>query len=288
MDFSSFSTDELLALKKGDYSKIPTDKLLSLKNGGDSGPKFKMSEHPEIMNEEGLINQGVGGFSKQDFEKMGEDIATSKFGQKHPNIAAAVGTPVSMPLEFAAAASGLSEVPETALALKSAGKAITEGVGPFIKAITPGGKAAIGQEIGTADKAAGIEQTIPTVSNMAKKLDLPARERGFADIVNSVKSKLDSGGQISIQDASDFRDLVRQQYGAGKIARGTRMDAIVSQTNQKAGDVLNKLVAGRAGPAADYAKVSQIQNAMKTLAKGAGAVGGTGLAAVILRKLAGH
>lgn len=155
------------------------------------------------------------------------------------------------------------------------------------KALTPGGRAAVGQEIGAAEKAAGIEQQIPTVGNFSKKLNLPPRERGFADILNKVKKTLDSGEKMDLQDLADFRDLVKQQYGAGKIAKGTKADAIAASTNKQATELLNKLIPARQKAAMSYAKIKKIQDGLKTLAKAGAGASGLGLAGVLVKSLFG-
>ncbi len=150
------------------------------------------------------------------------------------------------------------------------------------KALTPGGRASVGESIGAAEAAAGVEPVVPTVSNMAKRLDLPTRERSFADIVTAMTKKIKDGEKITPQDLADFRDLVKQQYRANKIAKGTRLDALTAKANNEAGEMLNKAVPGRGAASAKYAKIKKIQERLKKFGKygvsGAGALGVGGFA----------
>jgi hypothetical protein len=225
------------------------------------------------------LNKEVHSAADEGGAKIAESLASSGV---HPNLAAAVGTSFSMlPNALETAAGGEGVAPE----LKAAGSAVGDTLGAVKTALTPGGRAALGKQIGAAEAAAGIKPNLPTVSNLAKKLDLPARERSFADIVTNVKSKLDSGEEIAAQDLSDFRDLVKQKFAEGKIARGTRMEAHTSDANKKAGQVLNELIPARAAASMKYAKVARIQNGLKTLAKAGGAASGIGLSGALLRYL---
>lgn len=285
MDFSQLSNEELLALKAGDYSKLSNKSLMSLKQQSTS-----IRPVPEdIANEKGLQDVSITPITKPDLEQAGEQIATSKLGQAHPYLGAAAGTAVAKADDIAMAAAGLGEVAGAAKAAKGAGQMVGEAVDPLLTALKPGGRAALGKEIGAIDSAAGISERLPTVSNTAKRMNLPARERQFSDIVNKVRAKLDAGESIPVQDLADFKDLVSQQFKTGQLAKGDRVGAVTAKTSEDVTKLLNKLIPERAGPAAKYAKVKQLQNAMVTLAKGTGIVGGgLGLSNIILRKLAGH
>lgn len=155
------------------------------------------------------------------------------------------------------------------------------------KALTPGGKASVGKAIGEAEKLAGVSETVPTVANYAKKLNLPTRERSFTDIVNSVKGKLEKGEKLHPQDLVDFKELVRQQYGAEKIAKGSKLDAMTAKSNKMAESELNKLVSGREPLSKKYGEIKSIQEKLKVLAKAGAGASGLGLAGVLLKKLAG-
>ncbi len=162
------------------------------------------------------------------------------------------------------------------------------GVKNVARAVTPGAKAEVGKAIGAAERAAGVQEQVPTVANVAKRLDLPPRERSFADIVNSVKAKIENKEPINPQDLVDFKDLVKQQYGANKIAKGTRLDALTARTNKAAEAKLNELIKGRGPLSKDYAQINRIQNGIKVLAKAGAGAAGTGLAGLLLKKLAGY
>lgn len=233
-----------------------------------------------VLQQLGELNDAAKGFGKSAEQTIAEGLA--KDGT-NPVIAALAGrafnTLMNLPravTEGTASVAGPDAVVDTAI----------ESAPAAVRALIPGQKAAVGKAIGEVDKAAGIKQVVPTVSNMAKRLDLPARERGFADIVNSVKGTLDSGEKMSPQDLSDFRDLVKQKFGDGTIVKGTRLDALASDANAKAGRLLNELVKGRSKLATDYATMAQVHNGLKLLAKAGAGAAGLGTAGVILRKLA--
>lgn len=83
----------------------------------------------DVANEQGLIDQGIGGLNDSDLNKAGEDIATSKFGQKNPTMGAALGTAVAKAPDVAMAAQGLSDVPAMAEGLS----AVTKSAAGFLK-----------------------------------------------------------------------------------------------------------------------------------------------------------
>lgn len=77
-----------------------------------------------IAEDQPLQDVSLTPITKPDFEQAGEEIATSKFGQKNPKTASAIGTVVSMPEEFIGAAMGVKGAKATADAVRGTGSLI--------------------------------------------------------------------------------------------------------------------------------------------------------------------
>ena len=130
MDYSKLSNEDLLALKAGDYSKVSNEGLLALK--GQSAPA-KPVEQPSAMQQ--VVSKGQELFDKhtvtgQAFraqEIMDEGmlkVAGSKFGQQHPNIAAAATGAVGVAQELAGMASAPKAAQQLAAGVKGAWRPI--------------------------------------------------------------------------------------------------------------------------------------------------------------------
>lgn len=102
---SDFNPDEYLKVPTSKPSSFDPDAYLKNQN---------VAVRPDWMNEPGLENVSLTPLNAKDFDKIGDDVATSKFGQKHPIAGAAAGTVAARPLDFIAAATGLADVPELA------------------------------------------------------------------------------------------------------------------------------------------------------------------------------
>ncbi len=264
------------------FKEMPPEKQQQIMNKANTPMQFRASEGATPIEPiTDLTSKGIASY-KENAPLLADALTESG---TNPKLAKAVGATFAHIPEIAMAADAAPSVAKLAV---SGAKNAAEFGGNLLTAITPGGRAAIGTEVGAAEADAGIKQVVPTVANLAKRLELPAGERSFADIVNKVKGSLAKGEPMSPQDLVDFRDLVKQQFGAGKIAPGTKLEALTSGTNKDAGSLLNQLVEGRKGPAMKYAQVQQIQNGLRTLAKAGAGVSGIGLTGVILKKLAGY
>jgi len=222
--------------------KAPDGKTLVI-NAGDDPSQYdsivddvmkdytgtRTPKHPipsNEINEPGLIDIGVGGLSQPDLTKAGEEIATSKFGQKHPILGATVGTVVSDPLAFIGAAQGLASVPEAAELVKSipsATKNIFEAVKGF-----PGIKQTI--------KWKGIPSAEEAVAQGEKTLSEYALKPKVVETVSEAgKSKLQTIQDKITQFRQEKVGLPGEQVtqtGALESARakaGTRMGEIESE-----------------------------------------------------------
>lgn len=291
-DLSKLSNEDLLALKTGDYSKLSNEGLLELKgqygtpaspNNGGVGAMIK------DQLKQGLGPIGLAGQAQEviqgGFDKAGEKIATSLAEQ---GIQMAPGTgakPLPVKPEAAAALGAVMQTtPDIIGSVLPGGAAMNS---TAAKVLSKGGLAKTGKLLGQIDKEAGVVQQIPTVSSLAKRLNLEPRERSFADIVNHISKKIESGEKVSPQDLVDFRALVQEKMGTGKIAKGSRIEAIVSDTNKKAGDLLNKSIKGRQPVSDEYAKIKKIQTQLKKLAKYSAGAAGVGAAGYLTKKLIG-
>lgn len=285
-DYSKLSNEDLIALKDGDYSKVSNEGLLALKGSSEqpvkAEPSFGATKDyllDQVKKNTPVQMRGFVPGMTPEFNKGGEDIATGLASKGiEPHLAAAAGTTFQMLPDLITSVEGMG-------AKRLIGEPVAQEAKTVLKAVTPGARAKVGRMIGEAEKLAGVESRVPTVANTAKKLGLPPRERSFSDILNAVKTKLDKGEPIAAQELTDFRDLVKQQYGTKAIAKGTRLDAIAAQTNKAAETALNKAAPGRAIPAKEYAKIVKYQKQLKLLAKAAGGTAGLGLAGTFLRKM---
>ena len=279
--YDTSGMDDASLIKKLDDAGYDTS---SLQTETTSATKMSLMEFTkQQLTRSGMQNTpialGIKSADSDSTKQLGEDITVALASKgTNPNLAAAVGTSLQM-LPDAVAAMGGGKV------AKEVAKPIGTELNAIRKAVTPGAKAKVGRMIGEAEKLAGVKETVPTVSNYAKKLNLPARERSFADIVNSVRAKIKNGEKLDAQDLVDFKDLVKQQYGANKIAKGTKLDAMTAKANVEAGEALNSSVPGRVIPAKEYAKIAKYQKQLKLLAKAAGGTAGLGLAGALLTKL---
>lgn len=171
----------------------------------------------------------------------------------------------------------------------AAGAAIGKTVkaaGSAIKTLLPGTQKAVGAGIGAAEEAVGVTKKLPTVANLAKRFDLPTRERSFNDIVNHVSERLAKNEKVPVQDLKDFLRLTNDRFATGHMNPESEMGAITSEVANKATAALNKSAPGRAALAAEYARIKRLKTLMKTIAVnpvtkkiGSGLAAGLGLGA---------
>jgi hypothetical protein len=131
-----------------------------------------------------------------------------------------------------------------------------------------------GKRIGAAEKAAGV---------ITKAADKYPTSGNVGEMLNTLEGQLDNGTLTDPQTlkvAKDMLDFVwKNPHLVGKSKGITVQSTRVAQKLQQA---LNQAIPGRAGPAADFAKLQSIIQPVKTIAKvgvGAAAAGGT-LAAI--------
>lgn len=306
MDYSKLSTEDLLALKSGDYSKVSTEGLLALKGQSISTPQqqpikrepIDWTKQPKqdikllppkpaqpisplkVLNQFSTEMQDTGTAVA---ETIGEKAVGTSFQRVAPYVGAAVGTTIAMAPDI------IGSMPSAPYAAVKGGQMLPAAgnkLRNIATALIPGGKRAIGAEIGALEKAAGVQQSIPTVANTAKKLNLPPQQRSFSDIVTTVKQKIADKEPLDAQDLVDFKDLVKQAYAKpGQLVKGTKKEAITAQTNSEAEALLNKLVQGREKLSKRYGDVSQIQKVLKKIAVGTVGAGATGAVMTAIAKM---
>jgi len=188
-------------------------------------PAAKFPLDPSVMNEPGLQDVSLTPITKPDFEQAGENIATSKFGQKHPVLGAAIGTPVSMPEEFISAATGLKAVPEMAAGVRGAGSLVKR----LGKSLLSGPNA---EEISAAQQAL---KNLPIkergIRNSLEELNTAA-QKGFETFdpeIEAAKQKLKDLPLKYKQKQSIIEELdkaIRPQIGKAESEAGLAMNKI--------------------------------------------------------------
>lgn len=257
-------------------SPFPADKgKLTVAEQRKQGPINPLTELKKFSGE--MQNTGTEVAAKLDETTRGTIMEpVGRYG------GAAVGTTIAMAPDI------IGSMPGAPIAAVKGGQ-ILPAAGNKLRnlatALTPGGKQAIGAEIGALQKAAGVQDTIPTIANTAKKMHLPPQERSFADIVTATKRKIADKEPLDAQDLVDFKELVKKRYAEGKLVKGTKEEAITAKTNSEAEALLNKLVQGREKLSKRYGDVSQIQKVLKKIAVGTAGAGATGAVMTAIAKL---
>lgn len=118
--FDTSGLNEADLLSQLDQAGFDTSSLVS----DSTQPQTRFPIDPEVMNEPGLTDVSLSPVTKPDLEAEGVKIAESKFGQKNPKTAAAIGTVVSMPEEFIGAFTGIKGAKAAAEGIRGAGSLI--------------------------------------------------------------------------------------------------------------------------------------------------------------------
>jgi molybdopterin-binding protein len=160
-----------------------------------------------------------------------------------------------------------------------------EGVAPIVSKALPTAKEAIGKglaragevafapfkstseaAINAAEQGAGVVLRSPVTKQMAQELGLQKGAQSFAEVSNSIKSTLDSGGRIPLQVAKDFLNKADTVF---KTAMGKAEKAALSQSVAAVRNFLNKEIPARSMPAAKLANAYLRSNIAKGATGGA-------------------
>lgn len=193
------------------------------------------------------------GLAQEGLNIAGEKIAESPIANVSPELAAGLGTAVSIAPDIATSVGGGLG---TSLGFKGA----KLGREALKKAF---GSKGIGEAIGEAERAAGVVKRLPTTQLLKEQLQLTGKG-SFTDVANKVGELLNSGAKLPKQFLSDFRVAAKRALNTPAFSRG-EPQALLLQVKNQADDAFNALVPGRAKLAKKFASAKSREQLLKSL-----------------------
>jgi hypothetical protein len=184
--------------------------------------------------------------------KTGEDIATSKLGQKFPEVGAGIGTAVQMSPDLL-----------SLMAIPGARNAAQAGdLGMVGRVISGPGASEAGEAMGAAEKAVGINNDIvPTLKDVSSNLGL--RTANSKQYLNALMERLKSGEEMGPQSLSQHHKMIAELLTKEPSALAQTLGlpsklgkpavAQAAKINKMLVERLNSVTPGRAAEAANYA-----------------------------------
>lgn len=155
--------------------------------------------------EQALASGQVPHISLQSADELGDTIATSKFGQKHPIMGAAIGTVAAKPLEFLSAIEGIGAAPALAKGLVAGAGAVKQGTKALLDYIVEGP---------ATRKTAALRDILTDlpVSKMARETELEGLRKQASSAIEEARNAANVPQRledVSKVNTTDFANMMK-------------------------------------------------------------------------------